>query len=75
MAHKVPAALTGTFHAADGWAVDSKERDMNNNRIVWGVILVVLIVAAIAYFGTVRNLDRGAAPSPADPQSTEQETH
>ncbi len=28
---------------------------MNNNRIVWGVIVVILIVAALAYFGTTGN--------------------
>lgn len=47
---------------------------MNNNRIIWGVILVILIVAALAYFGTVGNLNRAVQP-PSDAQKTEQETH
>ncbi|MET3615025.1 bacteriorhodopsin [Rhizobium aquaticum] len=37
---------------------------MNNNRIVWGVILVILIVAALAYFGTVANLNRAVKAGP-----------
>ena len=47
---------------------------MNNSRIIWGVILVILIVAAIAYFGTIGNLNRTVQPH-SDPQKTEQETH
>jgi hypothetical protein len=47
---------------------------MKSNRIVWGVIIVIIIVAAIAYFGTVSNLNRAVQPQ-SDTQKTEQETH
>lgn len=47
---------------------------MNNKRIIWGVILVILIAAALAYFGTVGNLNRTVQPQ-SDTQKTEQETH
>lgn len=47
---------------------------MNGSRIVLGVILVVLLVAALAYFGTVGNLNRAVQPQ-SDTQKTEQETH
>lgn len=47
---------------------------MNNSRIIWGVVLVILIVAAFAYFGTMGNLNRAVQPK-ADTQKTEQETH
>jgi hypothetical protein len=47
---------------------------MKSNRIVWGVIIVIIIVAAIAYFGTVSNLNRDVQPQ-SDTQKTEQETH
>ena len=42
-----------------------------DNRIVWGVILVILIVAALAYFGVMDN--RGTQQ--VDTRQTEQETH
>lgn len=47
---------------------------MKGSRIVFGVILVVLIVAAIAYFGTISNLNRAVQPQ-SDTQKTEQNTH
>jgi len=47
---------------------------MKNSRIIWGVILVILIVAAMAYFGTIANLNRTIQPH-SDTQKTEQETH
>ncbi len=47
---------------------------MNGSRIVVGVILVVLIVAAIAYLGTIRNLNRNVQPQ-SGTQKIEQETH
>ncbi|HWU64421.1 MAG TPA: hypothetical protein VN112_20580 [Ensifer sp.] len=47
---------------------------MNGNRIVWGIILVILVVAALAYFGTAGNLNRAVQPQ-GETQKTEQETH
>ncbi len=44
---------------------------MNGKRIVWGIVLVILIVAAVAYFGTVRNLNRSIQPPPAETQKTQ----
>ncbi|MCD2178110.1 hypothetical protein [Rhizobium sp. C1] len=46
---------------------------MNNNRIVWGVIVVILIVAALAYFGTTGNMNRGVQTQP-DTQTTQPQT-
>lgn len=43
---------------------------MNNKRIIWGVILVILIAAALAYFGTIGNLNRTVQPQ-SDTQKTE----
>lgn len=47
---------------------------MNNSRIIWGIVLVILVAAVIAYFGTAGNLNRTVQPQ-ADTQKTEQETH
>ncbi|HZG29904.1 MAG TPA: hypothetical protein VE079_15730 [Ensifer sp.] len=47
---------------------------MKSNRIVWGVILIILIVAAIAYLGTTRNMSSSIQPQ-SDTQKAEEETH
>ncbi|SOC81897.1 hypothetical protein SAMN05421890_0285 [Ensifer adhaerens] len=47
---------------------------MKSNRIVWGVILVILIVAAIAYLGTTRNMSSSIQPQ-SNTQNAEEKNH